>query len=110
YREAASTLPPGSKVLLFREVRGYRAGFEYMWGDPLNQNLIEYKKLSDFDTLYVRLRELGVTHVLDHEGSHLYREDPLYYDARTLNMMAGMLKRKARPKLVREGLTLHQLL
>lgn len=110
YREAAAELPPGSKVLLFREVRGYGAGFEYMWGDPLNQNLVEYRRLKDFDALYTRLKELGVTHVLDHEGSHLYGEDPLYYDARTLNMMAGMLKRKARPKLVREGLVLHQLL
>lgn len=110
YREAAAVLPPGSKVLLFREVRGYGAGFDYMWGDPMNQNLIEYKKLSDFDALYTRLKELGVTHVLNHEGSHLYSEDPLYYDARTINLMAGMLKRKARPKLVREGLVLHQLL
>lgn len=110
YREAANELPPGSKVLLFREVRGYRTKFEYLWGDPLNQNLIEYRRLKDFDDLYARLKELGVTHVLDHEGSHLYRPDPLYYDARTMDLMSGMLKRKARRKLVREGLSLHQLL
>jgi len=110
YREAANELPPGSKVLLFREVRGYGAKFEYLWGDPLNQNLIEYRRLKDFNALYSRLKELGVTHVLDHEGSHLYGPDPLYYDARTLDLMSGMLKLKARRKLVREGLSLHQLL
>lgn len=110
YREAAAALAPGSKVLLFREVRGYGAGFEYMWGDPVNQSVIEYRRLPNFDALYARLKELGVTHVLDHEGSHLYGEDPLYYDARTLNMMSGMLKRRARPRLVREGLVLYQLL
>jgi hypothetical protein len=110
YREAAAVIPAGSRVLLFREVRGYGAGFDYMWGDPINQNAVDYRRLPDFDALRARLKELGVTHVLDHESSHLYGEDPLYYDARTLNLMSGMLKRHARPVLVREGLVLYQLL
>ncbi len=110
YREAAAVLPAGSRVLLFREVRGYGAGFDYLWGDPVNQNVIDYRRLPDFDALRRRLKELGVTHVLDHEGSHLYAEDPLYYDARTLGLMSVLLKRSARPIIVREGLSLHQLL
>jgi len=110
YREAAAVLPPGSRVLLFREVRGYGAGFDYLWGDPINQNLIDYRRVEDFDALRTRLKELGITHVLDHESSHLYGPDPLYYDARTLSLMSGMLKRSSRPVLVRDGLVLHQLL
>lgn len=110
YREAAAALPAGSKVLLFREIRGYKAGFEYSWGDPLNQSLIQYRNLPDPEALYRRLKELGVTHVLDHESSHLYGPNPMYYDARTLSMMAQMLKLRARPKLVREGILLFQLL
>ena len=110
YREARAALPPEAKVLLFREVRGYGAGFEYMWGDPINQNVVDYRRIEDFDKLYARLKELGITHVLDHESSHLYGEDPLYYDARTLSLMSGMLKRSSVPVLVRDGLVLHQLL
>jgi hypothetical protein len=110
YREARSALPPGAKVLLFREVRGYGAGFDYLWGDPMNQTLIDYRRIADPDALALRLKSLGITHVLDHPGSHLYREDPGYYDARTLALMTGCLKRRARPVLTREGLTLHELL
>jgi hypothetical protein len=110
YREASALLPGNSRVLLFREVRGYGAGFDYMWGDPINQNVVDYRHIRDFDELRTRLMELGITHVLDHEGSHLYQEDPLYYDARTLNLMAGMLQRHARKVLSREGLVLYQLL
>lgn len=110
YREARGVLPPGAKVLLWREIRGYGAGFDYLWGDPMNQALIEYRRLPDPDALYLRLKELGVTHVLDHPASTLYREDPGYYDRRTLALMAAALSRHARPVLTREGLVLHQLL
>lgn len=110
YREARATLPPGAKVLLFREVRGYGAGFDYLWGDPMNQADIDYRRIADPDELARRLKALGVTFVLDHPGSHLYREDPAYYDARTLSLMADCLKSRAQPVLERAGLSLHRLL
>ena len=110
YREARAALPPRAKVLLFREVRGYGASFDYLWGDPMNQTLIDYRRIADPDALARRLQALGLTHVLDHPGSHLYREDPGYYDARTLGLMAECLKRRARLMLTREGLALHELL
>jgi len=110
YRETASVLPPRAKVLLFREIRGYRAGFDYMWGDPMNQVEIDYASLPDPAALCARLKELGVTHVLDHPASTLYREDPAYYDARTLSLMSGCLRAGARVVLARDGLALHQLL
>ena len=109
-REARAVLPPGARVLLFREVRGYGAGFDYLWGDPVNQNQIEYRRLADDTALGARLKELDVTYVLDHENAILYGEDPLYYDARILSLMSGLLKRHARPVLARNGFVLHQLL
>lgn len=109
YREARAFLPPDAKVLLFREVRGYGAGFDYLWGDPMNQAMIDYRRLPDPGALARRLEALGVTHVLDHPGSHLYREDPGYYDARTLALMAECLRLEARLVLARDGLALHEL-
>lgn len=108
-RAVRSALPPGAKVLLFREVRGYGAGFDYVWGDPMNQALLDYRAL-DPDVLRARLRALGVTHVLDHPASALYREDPGYYDRRTLALMAECLRRHARPVLETGGVVLYQLL
>jgi hypothetical protein len=109
YREARALLPPGAKVLLFREVRGYGAGFDYAWGDPMNQTVIDYRRLAEPDALAARLKELAITYVLDHPGSHLYVEDPGYYDARTLGLMSALLARRGRLVLAREGLTLYEL-
>lgn len=109
YADAAAALTPGAKVLLFREVRGYRAGFDYLWGDPMNQALLDYRSL-DPESLYERLKALGVTHVLDHPGSELYREDPGYYDRRTLALMAECLSRHAHVERERDGFVLYRLL
>ena len=110
YRDARAVLPPGAKVLLWREVRGYGAGFDYEWGDPMNQNIIDYRALPDPQALYSRLKALGITHVLDNRGSTLYHEDPGYYDARTLSLMAECLRRRGRVALARDGFALHELL
>ncbi|HEX4048779.1 MAG TPA: hypothetical protein VH309_13130, partial [Elusimicrobiota bacterium] len=110
YRDARSVLPPGARVLLFREIRGYGAGFDYVWGDPLNQDQLDYGALPGPEALLARLKALGVTHVLDHPGSALYREAPGYYDRRTLALMAAAMKRGGRVVLARDGLVLYQLL
>lgn len=110
YREARALLPPTAKVLLWRETRGYGAGFDYLWGDPINQGLLEYRRLPDPAALRARLKELGITHVLENADSTLYREDPGYYDARTLALMAECLRAGARARLARGGLVLHELL
>ena len=110
YREARAALPSGARVLLFREIRGYGAGFDYQWGDPMNQALVDYRAASGPDALFARLRALGITHVLENAASELYREDPGYYDRRTLALMAECLRRHALPLLSRRGLVLHRLL
>ncbi|UPT72863.1 MAG: hypothetical protein M0D55_13150 [Elusimicrobiota bacterium] len=109
YREARGVLPPGAKVLLFRETRGYGAGFDYAWGDPVNQIRVDYRRLSSPDELLARLKALGFTHVLDHPSSHLYQEDPGYYDARTIGLMGAALMRGARSAHARAGIALYEL-
>ncbi len=109
YRDAAARLPDGAKVLLFREIRGYRSGFDYRWGDPMNQNEIDYAALPDSAALCARLKTLGVAFVLDHPGSTLYHEDAAYYDRRTLALMADCLRDGARLVLSRDGLDLYRL-
>jgi 4-amino-4-deoxy-L-arabinose transferase-like glycosyltransferase len=109
-RAARAALPPGARVLFFREIRGYGAGFDYQWGDPMNQALIDYRALRGPEELAARLKELGIAYVLDHPASGLYREDPGYYDRRTLALMAETLRRHGRVALERDGLVLYQLL
>ena len=57
-----------------------------------------------------RLKGLGITYVLDNTASTLYREDPGYYDARTLALMSECLRRHGRVALSRGGFALHELL
>jgi hypothetical protein len=110
YRDARAVLNPAARVLLWRETRGYGAGFAYQWGDPIDQNLVDYRAIRNPDALYARLKELGITHVLEHPSSNLYQEDPAYYDRRTLALMAECLRRHARVALARDGFALHELL
>lgn len=77
-RWANAHLPGDSRVLLFREIRGFYLEREYRWGDPLNQALIRYDGLVARDVL-PRLREAGITHVLVNEGLKMYRPHPSYY-------------------------------
>ncbi len=109
YRAARQILPPKADVLLFREVRGYGAGFKYRWGDPMNQAAIDYARIANADDLAVRLKALGVTHVLDHSGSHLYGEDPAYYSPRMIGLMERCLRAHARLVLAGEGISLYEL-
>lgn len=56
--------PAGSRILLLGENRGYWLDREYMWGDNVNQGVLDYAPLRDPPALRTRLRELGITHVL----------------------------------------------
>jgi hypothetical protein len=95
-------------VLLFREIRGYYLDVPYMWGDPLNQGLIQYGRLPDPAALAARLRELGVTHVLVNEGPAIYAPGGPVYDLRTIALMDGVLRRSRRV-LLRAPLSLYEI-
>lgn len=109
YQETASALPSGAKVLLFREIRGYYLDARYQWGDPVNQGLLNYDGLPGPEELRVRLRELGITHVLVNEGLAIYGPSPGYYSPRTLAMMEDVLRNWGLPVLRREKLVLYAL-
>lgn len=67
YRACARTnesTPPGSRILLLGENRGYWLDREYMWGDDFNQAVIDYSTLLEPDEFRARLAELGITHAL----------------------------------------------
>jgi len=90
YEFANRNLPPGSRVLLFREMRGYYLERDYLWGDPLNQSEILYHTMNSPRELGARLAELGVTHVVVNFNN--YSESKYYYDARTNGLMNDFLK------------------
>ncbi len=78
-------------LLLFREVRGYTLDVPYLWGDPLNQALVDYASLPDPESLHHRLRDLGIDAVL--VNGREYAPTEAYYDARTVAIMEATLKR-----------------
>ncbi len=74
-------LPPGSKVALYQETRGFYLDRDYLWANPLQHTLIPYDRFTRGAELVQFLkRQLGVTHVLVNtaglegtEGSVWYR-------------------------------------
>ncbi|MEW6516281.1 MAG: hypothetical protein AB1439_05170 [candidate division FCPU426 bacterium] len=79
---------PGERVLLFNENRGFYLDVDYLWGDPLNQNLINYRRLDTAQALRQRLDKLGVRWVLVRRVAEP-RED--YYSRRIVALMDGCL-------------------
>ncbi|MFA6319111.1 MAG: glycosyltransferase family 39 protein [Elusimicrobiota bacterium] len=108
FKKASRLLPPGSRTLLFREIRGYYLDADYIWGDPVNQSLIAYRRL-DLPGLEGRLSGLGVTHVLVNEGLGIYGEREGYYGREVLSVMGTLLAVQGRPILREGGLTLWEL-
>ena len=59
-----SNLPEDSRILLFRDNRGYFLEREYVLADPLLQAYVDYLKFENEDDYYKRLKEGGITHLL----------------------------------------------
>lgn len=59
-------LPEDAVVLLLPyETRGYYLERQYVWGHPMSQRIIRFEAYDGPAVLAERLRELGVTHILD---------------------------------------------
>lgn len=97
-----------ARVLLFREIRGYYLDVDYLWGDPYNQGLIDYRAMASSDELLKRLVQLRVTHVLVNDELGMYAPGSGYYDDKTRRLMDGVLARDPAPE--RDGpMSLHRL-
>jgi hypothetical protein len=55
---------PSARILLFQEVRGYFLDRDYVWGDPLNQDVLAYRRFPDPEQLRLALRQSGIGYVL----------------------------------------------
>lgn len=97
---------PGEQVLLFNENRGFYLDADYLWGDPLNQNLIAYRRLGSAAALRGRLRELGVRWVLFRQVA---RTDERYYAERTVSLMEGVLREAGELKFSAEDCSVYRL-
>lgn len=97
---------PGERVLLFNENRGFYLDADYLWGDPLNQNLIAYRRLGSAADLRGRLRELGVRWVLFRQVA---RTDERYYAERIVSLMEGVLREAGELKFSAEDCSVYRL-
>jgi len=61
--EAANALPPGSRVLLYREMRGYYIDHVWASAEPITDGLGLYRDLVDAEDLRRRIKDKGFTHV-----------------------------------------------
>lgn len=92
YNYINQTLPKESKILLFREIRGYYLSRNYLWGDPLNQGMIFYEGMNSADELYRKLKELKITHILVNDRLNIYKFNEKYYSDKIISLMSGVIK------------------
>jgi len=64
-----SNLPENSKILLFRDVKGFFLERDYVWSDPSTQVYINYSKFKNEKDYYEDLKKIGITHILINNGS-----------------------------------------
>lgn len=98
-----------SRILLFREIRGYYLEADYVWGDPLNRGFMGYGGMRGPSDMMRRLRELGVSHVLVNEGVEMYGPVPQYYHPRIVALMDETLRARARRVLMDGSVALYEL-
>lgn len=106
-------LPPNSKLLLFREYRGYLSDFDYVIGDPLNQKVVDYSKANNGEEMYKELTKAGITHVfintkLGFAGIHSPSQPPRF-SKKILDLMDETLKLHGRLLFAENGIYLYEL-
>jgi hypothetical protein len=58
----------GERVLLFGENRGFYLDRDYVWGDPVLQQIVDYRSLTTPEALLRRLQDLHIRWVLYRTG------------------------------------------
>lgn len=107
YEYANKRLPPDSRVLLFREMRGYYLDVPYFWGDPNNQPEIAYDNYTDYRELKAKLEALNITHII--VNFNIYGPSETYYDRHTLGLMKSVIDKYAAPAYEANGVVLYSL-
>ena len=106
-----ANLPEDSKILLFRDKRGFYLDRNYLWADPLFQDYIDYSKIKNEDYYYNLLKSIGITHVLvntefEWRGQIAYEHR---YSQRILNMMDRFLKKYTKNLYNNYGILVNEL-
>jgi len=92
-----SNLPKNSKILLFREVKGFFLERDYVWSNPITQVYVNYSKFKNENDYYEELKKLGITHILVNNGSFAkFRgftvlEEYFYLNEKSINLTNKLL-------------------
>ncbi len=107
-RSANRVLPGASKVLLYKEVRGFYLDRQYAWGDPLNPGAIDFDQARSAKDIQSSLRSQGFTHVLYNPYIGGYQGDPEYY-SRSERLMGEFLAGHTDPLIDEKGVVLRTI-
>lgn len=99
-------LPAESKILLFQELLGYYLEREYVHGDPL-RNVIVYDDMRNSEDMKIRLRKLGITHVL--VNPYNYDQSSYLYTAHVLGIMDKFTQTYCRIIQIINGVELYEI-
>ncbi len=113
FKYANENLPKDSRLLLFREFRGYLSDLDYVKGDPSAQNYLDYSKISDSGQMYNELKKLGITHVfvntkLGEIGVHGLGQPP-HYTKEIIELMDKTLKQYGNLLYEDKGVYLYEI-
>lgn len=89
---ANSHLPASSRILLLYENRGYHCDAPYLLGDPREQAYIDYSKLSSAEGYAIRLKEVGVTHILVNRASPIFKPGAGGYTNETAKLIDAVIE------------------
>lgn len=104
-------LPENSKILLFRDNRGFFLDRNYVWGDPLLQVYLNHSKFKNETDFYQELKRLGITHILvnkEFEWRDFIVND-YRYNKRILNMTDNLLKKHTINLYDKGGISINEL-
>lgn len=110
FKYANENLPKNSKLLLFKEARGYLSNLDYVVGDPLTQKVIDYSKIWSSEDLYKGLKSLNITHVFINTKVAFYNsKQSARYSEREVKLMNELLQQHGKLLFSDRGVYLYEL-
>lgn len=104
-------LPENSKILLFRDTRGFFLDRDYVWGDPLFQLYINYSKFNNENDFYKELKRLGISHILVNNQFEWHGAivNDYRYNNRILKITDNLLEKYTTNVYNSDGITINEL-